>query len=380
MTKKTIFSAILSGIVLSSGNVLAVVDCAQPPECEKLGYTDDIGLCPSKYVACPFDKTKGSCILEADIGQIGYFTVNKPLPGWILCNGASYKQTDYPELASYLGTSFCNTNHGGTCTSGYFRVPKYTGYFLRVVGTPSSTYGGSGNSSTITPQKEQLPDITGSVKVYYNSMSGTFSENTTIKPYLAISAPLGISYSYGAVNFNASDSSSIYQTDGHVIPANYAVYAYIYAGRYGEGTGYKVCEVGDGYDTSVKKCYELAEGENRLNIYVGDDYYSVVPYSGSSISKIEALNTVYSAYKTDNREFFASEDFYKYMDTITRMVYNYTRGNGALILTADNIVFIPSTGYQDVMRVDKSTTAIQQINSQYGKYYKTIVIYREKIQ
>lgn len=377
MTKKTIFSAILSGIVLSSGNVLAVVDCAQPPECEKLGYTDDIGLCPSKYVACPFDKTKGSCILEADIGQIGYFTVNKPLPGWILCNGASYKQTDYPELASYLGTSFCNTNHGGTCTSGYFRVPKYTGYFLRVVGTPSSTYGGSGNSSTITPQKEQLPDITGSVKVYYNSMSGTFSENTTIKPYLAISAPLGISYSYGAVNFNASDSSSIYQTDGHVIPANYAVYAYIYAGRYGEGTGYKVCEIGDAYDTSVKKCYVLAEGANRQNIYLGDNYYSVVlAASPRGISTLSGVQSTYDLYKTDARTLLSTSDIMN-NSVMIQVLYNYARGNQVVVLTDDAILRI--NDYDVVKEYSKTEASIQSIYNE-NNYYSLVIVYKEKIQ
>lgn len=259
MTKRMIFLSILY-IMFTYVSTALAADSNQQPTCEELGYSDDIGLCPSKYILCPFDNTKGFCIMEASVGQIAYFPKGMSRPGWLLCSGTSYKQTDYPELASYLGTSFCTTDHGGLCKSGYFKVPKYSGYFLRSYGTPSSTYGGSGNRSAIAPQKEQLPNITGSLDAFYASPSGAFNRaETTVSKVKNVTTSTGTTVAAGVVNFKASSSNSIYKTNGHVIPANIGVYAYMYAGRLGETKGYKICEFGDFYSISVGRCY----GENN---------------------------------------------------------------------------------------------------------------------
>lgn len=63
--------------------------------------------------------------------------------GWIVCDGAAYSQTDYPELFGALGSSY-NTQVNPTTgaayaapSAGQFRVPDMRGLFLRGEGTAS---------------------------------------------------------------------------------------------------------------------------------------------------------------------------------------------------------------------------------------------------
>lgn len=80
------------------------------------------------------------------------------LNGWALCNGASISQLVYSNLYARLGNLY-NTQINPTTnvtyatpTAGNFRIPDYTGTFLRGVGTPNGlntvTLGGYQSQTT----------------------------------------------------------------------------------------------------------------------------------------------------------------------------------------------------------------------------------------
>ena len=367
MMKKLILSTILCGLACSANYALAV-DCATPPTCEELGYTDNVGLCPNKYIACPFDTTKGTCILDATVGQIAYFTTAPRTPGWLICGGGQHSKDTYPELYNVLGINFCRTDHGGGCKSGYFRVPDYQGYFLRVMGTPSSTYGGSGNTSVYKPQAEQLPNIEGKATnvfkengptMFASALSfGTMSKRTA--PTSASASTVG----WASLNFNASDYSSIYKDNGHVIPANYAVYAYIYAGRYGEATGYKACEPGDGVYTSNGKCYAIPDDQNRTEIYVGGGYYANI----NGKTTISTASSFVNGYGSN----LLSDDDIKNNAPLIRSIYYYGKGGTCVIVTQESIGILKNA--TEIEFKSKSENTYAEIDG-YG-YTNGIYVYK----
>ena len=225
-------SLFVSSLALCASTSYAAFDCNTLPTCESLGYTDIVAQCPKKSIKCPFDTAKGTCLHEAAVGEIAYFAVN-PGAGWLLCNGQTISKAMYPDLYDHIGDGFCVSYHGGTCGSGVRRVPDYRGYFLRVSGTPNSTYGKTGNTNLIAPQQEGLPNIKGyggwaeDYKRDYAHVSGAFYLNCTTNR-------TGSGDTDGnncTIDFDASKSNAVYGRQNGVIPANYAVYAYIYAGR-----------------------------------------------------------------------------------------------------------------------------------------------------
>ena len=62
--------------------------------------------------------------LQMQIGQIVGFASTVAPEGYLVCDGSSYYQFDYPELYAMIGNQF-----GGP--SGYFNVPDLRGQFLR---------------------------------------------------------------------------------------------------------------------------------------------------------------------------------------------------------------------------------------------------------
>ena len=73
--------------------------------------------------------------------------------GWLLCNGASYSTTDYPDLFAVIGYTF-----GGS--ENNFNVPNYKGKFLQMIN----------DNQTIGQNIEAgLPNITGNFSAYNNA-------------------------------------------------------------------------------------------------------------------------------------------------------------------------------------------------------------------
>ena len=254
-------SLFVSAFALCASTSYAAINCSTLPSCDSLGYTDTVADCPKVYnwnasskklvatttpkaVICPFDMAKGRCLHDAKVGDLKYSLHAVNHEGWILCNGQSLDTTTYSALYNVIGS-----NYGMDGTK--FRVPDYRGFFLRAYGAADknnalSSFGGSANTSLNTPQKEQLPNITGYGNGFIKNVrtpvvnTGAFSSDkvfqvskaaTENRAYNDNTSKTGWWNDYIEVEFNASKSSSIYQTNGHVIPANYAANIFIYAGK-----------------------------------------------------------------------------------------------------------------------------------------------------
>ena len=254
-------SLFVSAFTLCASTSYAAINCGTLPTCESLGYTDTVSQCPKKSIKCPFDVTKGTCLHEAAVGEIAYFTKD-PGKGWLLCDGQTITKAVHPELYAFLGQQFCTEDHGGTCGTDVGRVPDYRGFYLRVgiplkkplseimkqygttwpsklvedgtIGNALMNLTRSVNLKTLTapekPQKEGLPNITG----WWGAHSGTKGDGSLIRQYSHSSNIQNIGSGNGSTSglkFDASLANSIYGSSTGVTPVNYAVYAYIYAGK-----------------------------------------------------------------------------------------------------------------------------------------------------
>lgn len=334
---------ILACGLLICKTALAAIDCQILPTCEEYGYKDNIGICPNEYIVCPFNKLMGRCLPDARVGQIGYFT-KAPGKGWLQCSGSQYSNTNYPELAAFLGSQFCVTAHGGTCSEGYFRVPNYSGYFLRVAGTPSSTYGGSGNSSLIIPQKEQLPNISGTIglsEVLATSASGAFSQSWSSVGSAWHNRGNGVNVTF---NFSAAGSNSIYTSGGHVIPANIGVYAYIYAGRLGSTYELKSCSTGDYYLPDNDVCTK-----NSGNyIYIGRSngkakVYDTSTTSYSTINNYAQVSAIVKSYCSGKGLEAATIAELKSINVAKNVISGLCMGAKDGVITQNNVEITQST-------------------------------------
>ena len=246
-------SLFVSAFALCASTSYAAINCGTLPTCESLGYTDTISQCPNKSIKCPFDTAKGTCLHEAAVGEVAYFAGPKEVKGWLPCDGKTYPRAKYPELAAFLdyhptadnsstrGNPFCNNKyHASSCSTDTFAVPDYRGYFLKVTGMwdGKKSYNvdnfiGKAPLGLATaakaPQAEELPNIYGVFGM--NGKTGVdtvlFTKTTTSNKIDGIGNG---DYTNNAIEFNAARYNSIYG-GSHVVPANYGIYAYIYAGR-----------------------------------------------------------------------------------------------------------------------------------------------------
>jgi microcystin-dependent protein len=74
------------------------------------------------------------------VGSIMAFTVASSPDGWLLCDGTSYRKTDYSALYAVIGNTFGSIDNS-------FNVPNYQGAFLRGTGTNGGYSGPSLNAS-----------------------------------------------------------------------------------------------------------------------------------------------------------------------------------------------------------------------------------------
>ncbi len=266
---KLLALAVAAATAASADAFAAETTCTAAPSCSELGYNEIAVDCRGKYIKCPFDTTKVSCLTEAPrIGDLKYSLYNGSHDGWLKCDGTVLKKADYPKLYNLLGTKFCHRYTSRTDTSytsystdncdtskGEFALPDYRGFFLRgliTYNSTSSTVGGSnsyysdalyykGYYSTSAafmypwlPQYEQLPNIKGNSGVAQVFAGDTQSTGAIIMDtYNRFKNATGNDKTWwgeSGWNFDASKSSPIY--DGyHVMPASYGAYIFIYAGE-----------------------------------------------------------------------------------------------------------------------------------------------------
>ena len=248
----------------------AETSCSAAPTCAELGYNEIADDCRGKYIKCPFDTTKVSCVTESPrIGDLKYSLYNSSHDGWLKCDGTVLKIDDFRRLYNVIGTKFCHrytsrtdtsyTSYSTTenCSADEFALPDYRGFFLRglitynstssTVGSSSSYYSDAlkykGYASTASafmypwlPQYEQLPNITGEfgmlaggTEVGWNNAVSTTNNAFYRKDGIGDNGNQSNTQA-GGVGFQASRSNTIY--DGsHVMPASYGAYIYIYAGQ-----------------------------------------------------------------------------------------------------------------------------------------------------
>ena len=287
-----------SGMAAMAFNAYAAIDCAVPPTCDSLGYTDDIDVCPGEYLICPFDNTKGKCFLNAQPGQIGYFVKN-PGKGWLQCNGYHFHKDQYPDLYKAIGTTLSG---GGSI----FQVPDYSGDFLRVYG---------GNSGSVNKrQQEGLPDIYASWKSAFedqNTGGVSCSGALSCSQYsgIAMEIPQSAANAYISRTFRASSYNSIYGASSHVTPVNTAVYAYMYAGRYNNKASSAAavmasCAAGN-YLYTDGSCSSSYNSSKTLKGIVASVYTSASAYS--YVKYIWGGNDYWSTY-TQAQESCKSQD------------------------------------------------------------------------
>ena len=91
------------------------------------------------------------------VGTVFPFAGTSAPEGWMMCDGRSLNNVDYPELFSVLGYS-----HGGNLTSA-FNIPDYRGRFLR----------GSDNMGTAQGAASRDPDRSTRTAMNTNGNSGS---------------------------------------------------------------------------------------------------------------------------------------------------------------------------------------------------------------
>ena len=98
----------------------------------------------------------------APIGSVVAFPSETIPEGWLVCNGNSYNNTDYPELAAVIGTKY----NGGGDPSTVFRTPDLRGVFIRGLDQGRGQDPGRTLSNTIQEdafQQHQHPTPTSTV-------------------------------------------------------------------------------------------------------------------------------------------------------------------------------------------------------------------------
>ena len=212
---KRAYLAALTITLLTATSVYAL-DCATPPTCAELGYTDTVANCSGDSIKCPFDTSVGKCLSAgAVVGQIAYFAKD-PGEGWLLCDGKFYHKDKYPDLYAKIGVMF-----GGK--DPVFAVPSYVlGYgFLR----PSY-------DTSATVNVGCAPDIQGTIVAVTqdHAPSGAFTKTSTANSSIRGG---GDSDTWRwTMSFKASSYNSFYSSYcNSPSPNYYQVATYIYAGK-----------------------------------------------------------------------------------------------------------------------------------------------------
>ena len=149
--------------------------------------------------------------MELPTGTVIAFAANSTPSGYLLCNGATVSRTTYADLFAVIGTTY-GTGDG----SKTFALPNLTDKFIM----------GSGTAGT--SKEAGLPNIIGAFALQndkFVSKSGAFTAVTDSTRYTS-----GINSGgsgQGGVNFNASNSNSIYGKSSTVQPPALTMCFYI---------------------------------------------------------------------------------------------------------------------------------------------------------
>ena len=102
---------------------------------------DNKGNLTYKGLKLGFSDTVNSNINENPIGTVIAFMGKTAPAGYLICNGATYNISSYPEFADFLKTSLGSINYFGGNGTTTFAVPDLRGEFLRGTGTATRKTG-----------------------------------------------------------------------------------------------------------------------------------------------------------------------------------------------------------------------------------------------
>lgn len=138
---------------------------------------------------------------DIEVGDLCY-SLRTEKEGWLLCDGASYSTTDYPDLFAVIGYTF-----GGS--ENNFNVPNYKGKFLQMIN----------DNQTIGQNIEAgLPNITGNFSAYNNAGIDTANGSFYLSNAQHINYAGRSERDTYLCNFDAFRSSSIYGKSNTVQP------------------------------------------------------------------------------------------------------------------------------------------------------------------
>lgn len=113
-------------------------------------------------------------------GAIMPFAGSTAPSGWVLAYGQEVSQTGtYAKLYAAISTTYCTTDHGGTCTGGNFRIPDLRGRVLagkdNMGGSAASRItSGSTIDGTVLGKaggaQVQASNVTGTAPAHYHGM------------------------------------------------------------------------------------------------------------------------------------------------------------------------------------------------------------------
>ena len=148
-------------------------------------------------------------------GKIEWFAFNTPPDGYLVCNGASVSRETYADLFAVIGTTF-GKGDGSTT----FNIPDLRDRYI--IGANTNALGAK--------IAEQLPNITGTCDLnidFYNlNLNSSGALRGTSGPYergMGLNSILQHRPTNQRIQFNATNSTSIYVNNGRVYPLSLAL-------------------------------------------------------------------------------------------------------------------------------------------------------------
>ena len=146
---------------------------------------------------------------DSPTGEIKIWTSSTIPNGFLLCNGSAVSRTTYANLFAVIGTRY-----GAGDNSTTFNLPDLRDRYI--IGANTNGLG--------TKIAEQLPNVTGEVASVRGSQNATGSGalSVTSAGTYSLEGATGVS-SFWKIGVNASQSSSVYTTNGSVYPLSLAL-------------------------------------------------------------------------------------------------------------------------------------------------------------
>ena len=161
------------------------------------------------------------------IGTIIQMVAESAPANYLICNGATYNKSDYPELAAHLLSMTSHSMYEVSGDNTKFKVPDLRGEFLRGTGSNSHAYQGSGANVGVHQDSTRVPVMCtneGASVGLYIERENTSSANQLFKNFDATTHPTySKSYTHVFTRTSASERTDNRAIDGTIRPTNTSV-------------------------------------------------------------------------------------------------------------------------------------------------------------